>query len=109
MTQAGFDLTEISASVWQELIDRHYLTCELTDDGWEWYRYSTIEGEKDLIITANNPITGLYHNGGRETEIGYASYIGIEGTNDFVVDVFNFIREHAEYTKSEQFGCRNYI
>ena len=109
MTQAGFDLTEIQAKYWQQLIDDHDLTFEATPKGWTWYQYADIKGSRNFVITANNPITGEYHGGGREHETDYASYIGIEGTSEFVTKVFNFIKVNAEYYKSADFGSRNYI
>ncbi|MNK33298.1 hypothetical protein D3C87_517780 [compost metagenome] len=109
IAQAGFDLTEISAVHWQKLIAEYGLIFEDGKDGWTWYKYADLDGTRNMVVTANNPITGEYHGGGRENEPDYASYIGIEGTYDFVVEVFEFIKEHAEYTKSENFGSRNYI
>lgn len=109
MTKAGFDLTEISALHWQKLIADHGLIFENAKDGWVWYKYVDLDGTRNYIITANNPITGEYHGGGRENEPDYASYIGVEGSNDFVVAVFEYIKEHAEYYKDADFGKRNYI
>jgi hypothetical protein len=107
MTKAGFDLTDISAEDWQMIIDVHGLTLEENDKGWVWAR--TTETGRNILISANNPITGEYHGSNRENEPDYASYIGIEGSAEFVTEVYAFIKRYATYYKSSEFGERNYI
>lgn len=109
MAEAGFDLTEISATVWQRMIDGFGLSFEESSEGWVWSRYRDLEGERDFVISANNPITGEYHSGGRGKEVDYASYIGISGSDAFVKDAFEYIKEHADYIKASNPKHRHYI
>lgn len=103
----GFDLTDISALNFVRVLQSVGMgTGEkgtLTDKGWVW------KGSGIEIVTGNNPITGEYMNGGREDEIGYASYIGIEGDADKVTAVVREIKKRAKYIKGESKNGREFI
>jgi hypothetical protein len=74
-----------------------------TADGYYWH------GDDVLIVTANNPLTGGYYNGSRESEPGYASYIGIEGDNSKVLKVVRAIKKYAQDIKDEDTERRSFI
>ena len=103
--KAGFDLTEMSAAKWIEMCETNGIsTVAINHKGWIWV------SEKGIIITANNPITGEYYDGKREKEKDYCSYIGIEGScEDWVFEVFDWIKWNCESYKEANFGERNYI
>ena len=62
------------------------------------------------LVTANNPITGQYsHPSKRDPELGYASYIGIEGSPAQVAQLATLIREAAVSIKEEVPGERQFI
>jgi len=107
----GFDLTDITASRWQTLIDEHDLVlCEIHPypDRPE-IKHFHWKGEGILIVTKNNPITGEYGEPGvREREVGYASYIGIEGKRSKVLAVKNYIKRSGSI-KDESPHERSYI
>lgn len=63
-----------------------------------------------MLVTGNNPITGKYGSPKqREPELGYASYIGIEGSPDQVEKLASLIRDNAEYIKEEVKHERQFI
>lgn len=105
VTRAGFDLTDTGVDMWKTMCANHEISmvAKHTEDGFIW------TGKDGFVVTANNPITGEYMNRNRANEVGYASYIGIEGTAEFTRGVFDHIRSNAEYTKGAQFGTRGYI
>lgn len=110
--QAGFDISEISPDNWQLLLDRYEIDKEpvKTDSGWIWQaRYTN---KYNFVVTANNPITGLYyHNlyGADKPTPGYIGYMGIEGDPAFVASFFVDFKELADYIKDEEFGKRSFI
>jgi len=56
--------------------------------------------EELLIVTGNNPITGVYRIPEKRTkQKGYASYIGIEGRDSAVSKAVNSIKKYAENYK----------
>lgn len=63
-----------------------------------------------MLVTANNPITGKYGDPKRrEPELGYASYIGIEGSPQLVEKIANLIRKKADFIKEEVKHERQFI
>lgn len=63
-----------------------------------------------MIVTANNPITGKYGAPKqRSPELGYASYIGIEGSPSLVEKIAGLIRLKAEFIKEEVKHERQFI
>lgn len=114
--QAGFDLTKISADNWEMILDLF----DLEDMGWvarypgeeKYKEYGQFNFQNDnlLIVTGNHPIKGWYATlGRREDDIGYASYIGIEGDPKLVKAAFKAIKRLAEYTKDEDANRRQFI
>lgn len=105
VTRAGFDLTDIDAHKFKDMCEIFEISIapKHTDDGFIW------TGKNGFVVTANNPITGEYYDGNRSNEIGYASYIGIEGTAEFTRSVFNYIKKNADDIKGSQFGTRGFI
>jgi hypothetical protein len=92
--QCGFDLTDISAPKFFKLLALNRLTWtnrKIDGGAFVW-------GFKDgHIVTANNPLSGDYCKPNqREPEIGYASYIGVEGTKAFRDRVAKFIKRNGE-------------
>lgn len=62
------------------------------------------------LVTGNNPITGVYRNAKqRQNEIGYASYIGIEGNDADVRKLAKLIKKYAEYIKDESKEASHFI
>jgi hypothetical protein len=61
------------------------------------------------IITGNNPITGEYYNGARLKEIGYASYMGFQGTPEMVQKALKMLKKHATYIKEIDKKERQFI
>jgi hypothetical protein len=102
----GFDLTEISANNWDEVLASVGIDssdAEKTNDGWLW------KNDKISIYTANNPVTGEYYsNSKRSIEKNYASYIGLEGDPETVRKVAALIKERGQF-KGESPTSRRYI
>jgi hypothetical protein len=106
-TEAGFDLSEIYADVWEKGLKKHNLTGFMHDEdkGFFWFD----ENSENFVVTANNPISGEYYYPMRSPEADYTSYVGIEGTPEFVSAFFKWFKENATYIKNEEFGKRSYI
>ena len=116
--EAGFDLTEISAMAWYNLLvkekmiytnrkkDKDFLTGEVNE-----YKGAFVYGFKEgHIVTNNEPLFGTYSNPiARQIEMGYASYIGITGTKAFVRRVCRYINKHASYVKEFNPKRRQFI
>jgi|WetSurMetagenome_2_1015567.scaffolds.fasta_scaffold666757_1 hypothetical protein len=114
--KAGFDLTDFgSKENFEKVLKENHLDnykIELKKTiGADSYRIFVWSNKDVKLITGNNPITGEYSGGKyrRENEIGYASYIGIEGKELAVKDLFNSIKKHASYIKEEEYGDRSFI
>lgn len=106
MAKAGFDLSDISAEKWETGMKKFDLdTVAKTDKGWFW----TDSNSRNFVVTANNPVSGEYFSGRRQDEKNYASYVGVEGSSEFVQEFFNWFKENADYIKDEEFGNRGYI
>lgn len=108
--KAGFDLSEITVVNWKALLYKFNICHESvkTEKGWVWWQH----GSDNVVVTANNPLTGLYYHdrgGSDEPVIGYCGYIGIEGDSSFVADFFVAFKELCEYYKDEDFGNRSFI
>ena len=103
----GFDLTSIKPSIWKKILKliEAKETPEHDEYSWVW------KGKDVSLYTGNDPISGEYASKGRrrENEIGYASYIGIEGKKDLVEKVADLIKKHADYIKDESPGERQFI
>ena len=107
MMMAGFDTTVVLIDSWYKILVEHGLQGEpvRSDAGWVW---SFREG---FIVTSHNPYTGQHFNVMmvHPSDIGMLGYVGIEGHPTFVNDVFQTIKEKAEYVKDECYGSRDYI
>jgi hypothetical protein len=101
----GFDLTGISSKKWKELLKMFSIptTPKLENKKWIWKSTK----HNVVIVTANDPISGKYAaKGTREDEVDYASYIGVEGDKDIVVQIVRFINKNADDIKDQQVGRR---
>ena len=65
-------------------------------------------GEDGMLVLGNNPITGEWKGTGRPNDKGYASYIGIEGTQEFVEKAYEIIEQEANY-KDYDMSHRSFI
>jgi len=111
----GFDLTGFkSAEDWKKVLksvgisDEGKLTTEkvsgIENVYWVW------KGKGITIYTGNNPVTGEYlYPKRREPEVGYASYIGIEGNEDKVKKVVKTIKSLTNDIKAESPNKRDFI
>lgn len=100
--QAGFDLTNFhTIDNFLEILEQigldycyDYYRVDMSDDDEEYYHY--VWGNEDgMIVLGNNPITGEFRDGRYKKE-GYGSYIGIEGSREFVVEAFEVIKENSK-------------
>ena len=67
------------------------------------------KGSGIFIVTGNDPITGEYREPGRrEPQLGYASYMGIEGNPEKVAAAVQAVKKHGDY-KDESPGRREFI
>ena len=67
------------------------------------------KGKDVTIVTGNNPLTGEYRGEGRSPEKGYASYIGIQGSEDGVADAVEFLKTYNQGLGEESAGTREFI
>lgn len=113
--QAGFDLTDISAAKWQKLLKKMDIANgAITEDRKDWsdvvMRHWTWAAKDGFIVTWCNPITGEHlapnMEGHRPDQL---SYVGIQGTKEFVDSVFKYIKRHATLIKNESYGKRRYL
>jgi len=120
MAEYGFDLTDFGSPVrFKKVLRENKLPlkgrkkCKVFKDvfgkrgsycHYEW-------GNKNVkLITGNNPITGKHGLvRGRQTEKGYASYIGIEGKPLAVRRLAKSIKRYAIYIKGENPKEREFI
>ena len=94
----GFDLTGFrTADDWKKVLKAVGIKgdAKLVERAWVW------EGNGITIRTGSNPITGEYGSKGRDTEVGYASYIGIEGDAKLVKKAADTIRKLTDDIKEE--------
>ena len=71
---------------------------------WSWV------AADGYIVTWCNPVTGEHlapnMEGHRPDQL---SYVGIQGTKQFVDAVFKYIKKHATFIKNESYGTRSYL
>lgn len=105
--KCGFDLTDIGAPEFFKLLKLNNLkwTNRKIDSG------AFVWGFKDgYVVTGNCPLTGEFRQPSqREREIGYASYIGVEGSKAFRDRVAKFIKRNAKHVKGYDPKQRSYI
>jgi len=113
--KAGFDLTDISIEKWQKLLDKLKIADGvLTEERRDWTdvtsRYWLWAGNDGFVVTLCNPVTGEHLDSfALEPRLGTLSYVGIEGTKEFVDKVFDYIKKHASFYKDESYGERRFI
>lgn len=115
--KAGFDISVITLSDWENLLNHFEFDTTPTKhsaaSGWHWWKIgSTNDLESDCIVTAVNPFNGEHYSGNEflnSTEPGFVSYVGIEGSPEFVANFFVAFKEVAEFIKDEEFGRRSFI
>lgn len=113
--QAGFDLTDVAAPDWEKMLKEMSISDGVvTEVRWDWtdavMRYWTWAGSDGFIVTRCNPVTGEHLDPNiQELHHGELSYVGIEGTKEFVDKVFDYIRKHASFSKDETYGTRGFI
>jgi hypothetical protein len=113
--QAGFDLTAISALKWQKLLEQMKIADGVeTEEKSEWpfppMRHWTWTANDGFIVTWCNPFTGVHlapHK--KDNYPDQLSYVGIEGTKEFVDAVVTYIKKHATSIEDECYGTRRYI
>ena len=100
--EAGFDCTVFDTPEdFEELLERHDLA-----DGFAGVEepesnrdaYPTWSNEDVMLIAKCNPLTGVSADPARRTvEEGYASLIGLQGTQEAVDALYDDIRETAAF------------
>ena len=114
--EAGFDLSSFDSpehfvDVLEQLdIHPYYGYTRFCPNRWDTegdYYYYIWGNEDGMIVFGNNPITGEWRDGNYKDE-GYASYIGIEGTQEFVERAYEIIEQEANY-KDYDMSHRSFI
>ena len=112
--QHGFDLTDFKPGGFKKFLTALGIpkVAKGSSTGVSWSQGNNFywRNKDIIIITANNPITGVYGTGGRAPEKNYASYVGIETKNpDDMERVLKLFKQHTSYRKGESVGRRAYI
>lgn len=113
--QAGFDLTDIPIPKWQKLLEELKIADGVvTELRRDWtdavMRHWTWSASDGFIVTKCNPVTGEHLDQFIEDlRPGDLSYVGIEGTKEFVDKVFKYIKRHASDYKDCCYGKRPFI
>lgn len=99
--ELGFDLTSFpDSNTFIEVLERIDL-----NPYWNYYRvhedgrfYYVWANDHGMVLCGNNPITGDFRElSARRNQRGYASYIGVEGTEDFVDAALQMIVQFGNY------------
>lgn len=106
--QHGFDLTDMDVDDFRAFLGKFNLPANpvkfdtKAKYGFHW------ESKDLLLVTGNNPITGenMYKN--RQAEVGFLSYVGLEGNPLVVKKAVEFIKRNGDY-KDESVGTREFI
>jgi hypothetical protein len=112
--QHGFDLTDFKPGGFKKFLKALSIPMiakgSSTGVSWSDGKNFFWRNKDIIIITANNPITGVYGAGGRAPQKNYASYVGIETKNPDDMDrVVKLFKQHTSYRKGESVGRRAYI
>lgn len=107
--QAGFDLSAITVDNWQALLRSFNIGADplKTEKGWEWR-----QNGDNVVVTANNPITGFYYHdnyGVDHCVKDFVGYVGIEGDAEFVKNFFKSFKKACEYYKDADSKRRQFI
>ena len=115
--EAGFDLSSFDSpehfvDALEEIgLDPYYgytrVDMRRAESDDEEYYYYVWGDEQGMIVLGCNPITGEYRDG-RYKDTGYASYIGIEGTQEFAEKAYQVIGQEAN-TKDYDMPHRSFI
>jgi hypothetical protein len=109
MYEAGFDLTDFKSKE-DFLMILSILELGNTPRRDEDACGFIFEGEEgNYLVTGSNPITGTMYNGQKRNEEAYASYIGIQGSKDWVRRAFNLINDTADFIKDSNATEREFI
>lgn len=104
--EAGFDLTDITASAWKKVLSTIGADAKPIHKPGKWIW----KGKDITLVTGNDPITGKYGTeGGRKDEKDYASYIGLSGSKEQVEKVFAMIKSLADNVKDSNPHENKYI
>ena len=102
----GFDLTDLDAPIFQELIEKYGLEKGKNANKWEWV------GNGLLIATTVDPTTGKYaddwYNAIGDNRKNYLGYVGVEGEKDKVMNVVKVIKNNGIY-KDESRNTRSFV
>jgi hypothetical protein len=113
--QHGFDLSDFKAGGFQRVLKALSIPmiAKGSASGKSWSDGDIFywKGRDVVIVTGNNPITGVFRNkANRAPEKNYASYIGIE-TKDpkKMPEIVKLIKKNLSYYKDESKGRRDFI
>lgn len=116
--EASFDLTDFGNSesfvrVLEDLnlhpVEEYFRLSFGNNEANDRYVYLWANSE-GMIVAGNNPITGDYSDPeARQNQPGYASYIGIEGTREFVDSALVSIVGYADYYNDIDKQRRSFI
>ena len=119
MAEYGFDLTYFDrATEFKKVLKENKLSekatkkCIKSDIDPKKILYCQFEWkDKDVkLVTGSNPITGVHGLiSGRGRDVGYASYMGIEGKQSAVKKLAKSIKKHASSIKGENPKEREFI
>lgn len=107
--QHGFDLTDFGSAENFKAVLAALELPEIASRTGDKVNAFVFKNDQIEIVTGNNPITGEYRGTDRPHEIGYASYIGIEGDAAAVRKAISAIEKHSTYIKGWSYGCRAFI
>jgi hypothetical protein len=110
-TKWGFDITDFGDNPlrFERVLARAGISPNATPDRGSMGEFIW-KGSGVIIVTGNNPITGEYFQPNRRApEIGFASYIGIEGNPEKVANVVKAVKKFATSIKDESPGERDFI
>ena len=105
--QHGFDLSDFKPGGFKKVLKALGIPATADHQGSRGFFW---KGRDILIVTGNNPITGKFNNPqNRKPERNYASYIGIEGSEEKVKRAVELIKKYTSYRKGESKGRRDFI
>jgi len=104
--KCGFDLTNFdSPENFVEMLELigvdpyyGYVRVDVSRRDKDSHYYYVWGNENGMIVCGNNPITGEHSSpDDRHNDPGYGSYIGVEGTKEFVDKAYQMIIQHGHY------------